>query len=306
MKRVLVFIICTFSIVLIADIVFGVIVTNYVKSHHLPGRFQPLDKLIRQTDAEILLIGNSVIQDAINPQIVEDSMKLSCYNGGIAGQDPFFFETVIDCIFQRHIPQIIVLGLRPEELGENIGDGIFDVLKPYYHIGFNSIDEHFDNMSPDNRLLLKSSFYRFNSIWVRILLYSLFDDTIYTNNGFIGGDIPAQIPTIQEIDHVDKPSERKLNCLKRIINKCKEKGVKIYICFPPCLINFPKDNLPCITTVKSICEQHQVSFFDDHNDYHFKQTPELFHDAVHLNINGAEIYSRKIASRLKKELNNKK
>lgn len=89
MKRVLVFIICTFSIVLITDIVFGVIVTNYVKSHHLPGRFQPLDKLIRQTDAEILLIGNSVIQDAINPQIVEDSMKLSCYNGGIAGQDPF-------------------------------------------------------------------------------------------------------------------------------------------------------------------------------------------------------------------------
>ncbi len=303
MKKLLIFLSCTLAIVIISDMAFGIGFTHYVKTHNLPGRFQPLDKLIRQTDADILFVGNSVIQDAINPSILQDSLRMSCYNGGIVGQDLDFFETVIDCVLQRYSPKMIVLGLRPEEIGENIGNGIYDVLRPYYHIGFNSIDEHFDNMSPENRLLLNSSFYRFNSIWIRILLYSLFDDTKYTANGFIGGDIPAQIPTIQEMNHVDKPSERKINCLKRIVGKCKGRGIKVCICFPPCLINFTQKDLPCITAVENICKQQGILCFVDYNNPFFLSSPELFHDVVHININGAEIYSRQIASKLKKEFN---
>ena len=87
MKKLLIFLSCTLAIVIISDLVFGVCFTNYVKTNDLPGRFQPLDKLIRQTDAEILLIGNSVIQDGIDPAIIEDSTNLSCYNGGAAGQN---------------------------------------------------------------------------------------------------------------------------------------------------------------------------------------------------------------------------
>ena len=143
MKKLLIFLSCTLAIVIISDMAFGIGFTHYVKTHNLPGRFQPLDKLIRQTDADILFVGNSVIQDAINPSILQDSLRMSCYNGGIVGQDLDFFETVIDCVLQRYSPKMIVLGLRPEEIGENIGNGIYDVLRPYYHIGFKSIDEHF-------------------------------------------------------------------------------------------------------------------------------------------------------------------
>lgn len=301
MKKLLIFLSCTLAIVIISDLVFGVCFTNYVKTHDLPGRFQPLDKLIRQTDAEILLIGNSVIKDAIDPSIVEDSVGLSCYNGGIDGQNLEFFETIIDCVLQRHIPKMIVLGFRPEEVGENVGNGIFDVLRPYYHTGYKNIDQHFDNMSPDNRLLFKSSFYRYNTVWVRILLYSFLDDTKYTTNGFTGSDVPAQIPSIRIIDHVDKPSERKINCLKRILGKCKENGVKVCVCFPPCLIEFSPKIIPCIAAVEELCRQQDVLCLNNYNDSFFLSSPKLFHDINHININGAEIYSRQFALRIKKE-----
>lgn len=306
MKKFLIFISCTLTIVIISDFVFGVSFTHYVKTHDLPGRFQPLDKLIRHTEYEILLIGNSVIQDGINPSVIEDSTYLSCYNGGSAGQNIDFFETVIDCALQRYTPKMIVLGIRPEETGDNIGEGLFDVLRPYYHIGFKSIDKHFDNLSPDNRILYKSSFYRYNSVWVRILLYSIFKDTETSINGFNANAVPTQIPTIKEVNKVDVPSERKLNCIKRILRKCQERGIKVCICYPPSLLKFPQEELPCVIAVENICRQYNALCLIDYNDPYFLHTPELFYDAGHVNINGAEIYSRKIASRLKKELNNKK
>ncbi len=303
MKKLLIFLSCTLAIVIISDLAFGVCFTNYVKTHNLPGRFQPLDKLIRQTDAEILLIGNSVIQDGIDPSIIEDSTNLSCYNGGAAGQNLIFFETVIDCALQRYTPKMIVLGIRPEEVGENIGEGLFDVLRPYYHIGYKSIDEHFDNMSSNNKFLYKSSFCRYNSIWVRILLYSLIKEAEYTDNGFNANVVPAQTPTIKHVDNVDVPSERKMNSLKRIFNKCNEKGVKICVCFPPSLLIFPQKDLPCVNAVKELCRQYKAPCFIDYNNPFFLHSPELFYDAGHVNINGAEIYSRQIASKLKKEFN---
>lgn len=303
MKKLLIFLSCTLAIVIFSDLAFGICFTHYVKTHNLPGRFQLLDKLLRQTDADILLIGNSVIRDAIKPSVLQDSMNMSCYNGGIAGQDFDFFEIVIDCVLQRYTPKMIVLGFRPEEIGENMGNGISDVLRPYYHIGYKSIDDHFDNMSPENRLLLNSSFYRFNLIWVRIFLYSFFDDTKYTYDGFIGREVPAQIPIIQNNDHADKPLVRRINCIKRINEKCKKRGIKLCICFPPCLINFTQKELPCITAVKDICKQLGIPCIVDYNNPFFLNSPELFYDINHININGAEIYSRQIASKLKKEFN---
>ena len=298
MRKVFVFIICTILIVVVCDVLVGWASVNYVKSHSLPGRYEPLDRLIRQVEPDVLLLGNSVMQSAIDPEIVESNTTMSCYNGGILGQDVRFFETMLDCVCQRYTPKYVVLGFRPEELGEGVGDGLYDVLRPYYHTGYPAIDEHFDREAPTEKFLLQSSLYRFNIIWVRILLYSLFDHTDYNTNGFNGLGVPAVLPSMQEIRWVDMPVKRKLDTLESMMAKCQSRGTRMVVCIPPALMHFPGDSLPCVSAVKQLCVRYGVDCWIDYADSEFLAKPSLFADNVHLNVNGAKKYSQIIASRL--------
>ena len=276
MKKVSFFILSIIFFVVMADLILGRWSICYVKNHHLPGRYQPLDKLIKDVDTDILLIGNSLIQNGLNPQVLEDSLGMTCYNGGIAGQGLDFFETIVDCALQRYTPRIVVMAFRPEEMGENVGAGLYEVLRPYYHTGYSSLDEHFDNVSPSERFLLKSSLYRFNVVWARILIYSLFDRTEYTSNGFYENKVPSVFPVIRTIDKVDTPVKWKMD--------------------------FPCTPVPCAVAVENLCGRYGVPCFMDYVNQEFLDAPELFSDNAHLNINGAIVYSQLFSSRLKEIL----
>lgn len=299
MKKVIIYIISIIIILFIADFFLGICSRYYIKNHQLTGRYKPLDRLIKEVDTDIVLIGNSAILNSLDPQILEDSLSMTCYNGGIIGQGIEFSETIIDCILQRHTPQMIILGLRPEEMGGNIGEGIYDVLKPYYKMGYTSIDNHFNHTEGIERILINSNLIRFNTIWVRVLLYMLFDNTIYQDNGFMPMEVPQALPIKKIMNGFEEPVKEKLNCIERIIRKCNAKKIKIVICFPPTLIIFNQNTLPCVNTVYDLCKENNVPCFIDYNNYYFLNHPELFYDNGHVNKNGANQYSHLIAKKIK-------
>lgn len=298
MKKVIIYIIGIILCLTIADITLGICCKYYIKNHELRGRYQPLDKLIKKVDADVLLIGNSAILNSANPEIIEDSLTMTCYNGGITGQSVFFFETIIDCILQRHTPKLIVLGLRAEEVGGNIGEGIYDVLKPYYGMGYTSIDDHFNETNSFNRLLLHSNLLRYNTIWVRVLLYMLFDDTTYPENGFMPMEKPSKIPRLKQIEEYEEPIKAKIGCIERIIQKCNTRNIDIVICYPPTLLDFKQENLPCVNAVIDICNRYKTPYLIDYCNKFFISHPELFYDNGHVNKDGADIYSMILSNQL--------
>ena len=298
MKKVVLYLTGIILCIIVADITLGVCCKYYIKNFELKGRYQPLDRLIKKVDTDIILIGNSVILTSLNPEIIEDSLSMNCYNGGIIGQGVYFFETIIDCILQRHTPKMFVVGLRPEEVGKNIGDGIYDVLKPYYDMGYTSIDEHFNKTSGFDRLLLHSNLLRYNTIWVRVLLYMLLDNTTYPKNGFIPKDNPTIIPQPHQIKGYDEPVMAKLNCIERMIQKCKARNVDIVICFPPILSSFNQEEIPCVNAVKDICNRYNTPCLIDYNNKYYQSHPELFYDTGHVNKDGADIYSMILSNQL--------
>lgn len=296
MKKVILYLIGIILCLTIADIAFGVCSKYYIKNYQLIGRYQPLDRLIKEIDSDIILIGNSGILNSVNPKIIEDSLSMTCYNGGITGQGVFFFETIIDCILQRHTPKMIIVGLRPEEVGGNIGEGIYDVLKPYYGLGYTSIDDHFNKTNGFDRFLLHSNLLRYNTIWVRVLLYMLLDDTAYPENGFMPMERPSKIPQLHHIEEHEEPVKAKLDCIERIIQKCKARDINIAICFPPTLSDFKQDSIPCVNAIKDICRRYNTPCLVDYNNKYYQSHPELFYDTGHVNKFGADIYTRKISS----------
>lgn len=299
MRKVIIYIIGTILCLTIADITFGICSKYYIKNYPLIGRYQPLDRLIKEVNTDIICIGNSAILNSVNPEIIEDSLSMTCYNGGTTGQGVFFFETIIDCILQRHTPKMFVIGLRPEEVGGNIGEGIYDVLKPYYGIGYTSIDDHFNNIGGFDRFLLHSNLLRYNTIWVRVLLYMLFDDTTYSQNGFMPKNIPAHIPQLKQLKTHEEPIKAKLECIERIIKKSQARNVDIVICYPPTLYSFNQnDDIPCVKAIKDLCRHYNVLCMIDYNNKYFHKHPELFYDNGHVNKDGADKYSIFLATNI--------
>lgn len=299
MKKVILYIIGIIFCLTIADIAFGICSKYYIKNYQLIGRYQPLDRLIKEVNTDIILIGNSVILNSVNPEIIQDSLSMTCYNGGITGQGVFFFETIIDCILQRHTPKMIVVGLRPEEVGGYIGEGIYDVLKPYYGMGYTSIDDHFNETNGFDRFLLHSNLLRYNTIWVRVLLYMLFDDTTYPENGFMPMDIPSKFPLLHQIEGYEEPVKAKLDCIERIIQKCQARNIDIVVCFPPTLSSFKHEGIPCVNAVKDICNRYYAPCLIDYNNKYYQSHPELFYDTGHVNKFGAENYSKDLSNHLR-------
>jgi len=291
MKKVIIYIIGIIICLVLADITIGFCCKYYIKKYQLVGRYQPLDRLIKEVNTDIICIGNSAILNSVNPEIIEDSLSMTCYNGGITGQGVFFFETIIDCILQRHTPKMFIVGLRPEEVGGSVGEGIYDVLKPYYGMGYTSIDDHFNETSGFNRLLLHSNLLRFNTIWVRVLLYMLFDNTTYSENGFIPKEKPTLIPQLNHIAGYEEPVKAKLECIERIIQKCQARNIKLAICFPPTLLAYDQDTIPCINAVKNLCSYYNTPCLIDYNNQEYQSHPELFYDEGHVNKEGADRYS---------------
>ena len=291
MKKVIIFIIGIIICLVLADITIGFCCKYYIKNYQLVGRYQPLDRIIKEVNTDIICIGNSAILNSVNPEIIEDSLSMTCYNGGITGQGVFFFETIIDCILQRHTPKMIIVGLRPEEVGGNIGEGIYDVLKPYYGLGYTSIDDHFNKTNGFDRFLLHSNLLRYNTIWVRVLLYMLFDDTAYPENGFMPLDKPSKIPQLHHIKEYEKPVKEKLECIERIIQKCQERNIDIVICYPPTLNSFKQKELPCVKAIEDLCHRYKTPCLIDYDNKYFQHHPELFYDEGHVNKDGADKYS---------------
>lgn len=295
MKKVILYIVGTIICLILADFIIGFCSKYYIKNYQLVGRYQPLDRLIKEVDTDIILIGNSAILNSINPEIIENRLSMTCYNGGITGQGVFFFETIIDCILQRHTPKMIIIGLRPEEIGKNVGEGIYDVLKPYYGLGYNSIDGHFNKASGIDRYLLQSNLLRYNTIWVRVLLYMLFDDTKYSKNGFMPKGTPSRFPTIKHVSKCEEPIKEKLDCIERIMQMCKTKNIKLIICFPPTLLSFAPKDIPCVKAVRNLCDYYAIPCYPNYNNNFYLSHPELFYDNGHLNKNGADYYSKDLS-----------
>ena len=284
----------------------GICCKYYIKNYQLTGRYEPLDRLLKTVDSEILIIGNSIILNSLDPKTIEDSLSQSCYNGGIIGQGIDFSETIIDCVLQRYTPKTIILGLRPEEMGGNIGDGIYDILRPYYNMGYTSIDEHLESYSGSKRILLHSNLIRYNTIWIRVLLYMFFDKSIYPQNGFMPKEVPSTLAQQKRMSYCANPSKEKLETIERIIKKCKAKGINIVICFPPTLQIFPQKPILCVEAVEQICKKNDSHFITSYDCQYYQERPELFFDDVHLNINGASLYSKDFAKQLKSQITDKR
>lgn len=303
-KRAIAALIVILGFVFLLDCLVGWGVDGYAGKYGLSGDYTKIEYLLDETDDDIVIIGSSIAINSLIPDVLTDSLGLSVFNGGCNAQNLLFFKCMISGMLRHHSPEYIVLALAPEDLGFP-GFGRLSLLNPYF--GKDSTITSMLSLLNDGKegLFLHSNLYKYNTIWLRVLLQSVLPGKELKYKGFVPHDIPAYLPVLN--DYTDIPAGQsvdslKLQCLNDIIALTQKKGAHLIVTFPPLYQKLYKEgNTLPKQIVEQLCKENNIEIVDYSQSNYFLGRPELFYDNIHLNKNGALVFTNLFIRRLKEQ-----
>lgn len=302
MKKILIWIVSIIIIVAVVDIVFGMGMSYYTRTHKLNGDYRAIDHLIRDSVDELVVLGSSVALNSIDTKKISDSLNIKAYNGGSNGQTFPFYLTLMEIIADKPGLKTVILGMKEASLcDEGLGNR-YNLLVPYYDCGHGAIDSRMESKSALDKLLLKSSLYRYNSIWFRILLYMFMDPGLVEECGFVAKDIPRYYPHKIRVDDTnDIVTDERRQEFEEFVSLCKNKNIRLIVCVPP-RYEAAGDMNSGERYLRQRALSNDFELWFDAKDTPISSDSTLFYDNTHLNYLGADKYTDIVLSRLKNEI----
>ena len=279
----------------------GVILQHYYFkiSHGEQGRTTyAIDSCISNT----IILGSSRAAHHYVSQVISGILNTTCYNAGKDKQRLIYCQAMLEMLYRRYSPKLIILDLNPTafEKNENGLDEL-SVLLPYYstHPEIRYI------VNKRNRFEWAKTFsdlYCFNSLPLKILFNNL-------SNQRDGNDTSGYVPLVIHKEIIpEKPDSLPasypidssiVNCFKAIVKITKDHHSRLIVVVSPIYYLLP-ENLKTMGIAKSVCANEKIVFLD------YSQSPkflthgqEMFLDLGHLNDSSAYLFSELLSRDLK-------
>lgn len=251
-------------------------------------------KTLDEQTADLIVLGSSRARNHYNPEILEDSLGISCYNAGRSGCFLVYQSAQLDLILDRYTPKAIILEVTPYDM--EAGEGDYDRLSgllPYQnHPSFKKVIRKKSHWEPYK---CWSKIYPYNSLVLK-MVKNLKDRGEFNANGFqplhsVWND------SINSYGEHEMPIDKhKTEEMIHIINKCQEKGIKLTMVTSPMFAHCQITRTLSLTD--SLCQKHNIKYYSFLNNPAYEES-KLYHTPDHLNETGAEIFSKHIAHILK-------
>jgi len=254
------------------------------------------------TNADIIILGSSRASHHYIPQLIQDSIGMSCYNTGRDGNYLFYSYSIFKSITKRYTPKIIVLDINPDELGFNqkYYDGLSTLL-PYYKTK-PELQRIINLKSCFERIKLQSSIYPFNSTLLELFKANLNANSEVTKalKGYIplyGSSInKSKIGKVENEVVSARIDTNKIAVLTDLAKECNKLGVKLLVFNSPRYSN--AINVKAEKYIADIMKSNRADFTNYGHDNYFLTNPDLFKDASHLNNNGAIVFTNLVIDRI--------
>ena len=258
---------------------------------------------LNSTTAELLIFGSSTANHHYDPAIFEKRLNMSVYNTGRDANTIFYNYAIFQSILKRYTPKIAILDFNVGE--SRVFPRDYDRLSsllPYYknHPEMQSIIQlkgYFEKFK------LISQIYPFNSLLFTILVgntdYNKSRDYISDEKGFIPLNHiwHSKITTDNSAKNYELDST-KIRILDSFVHECIKDDVQLYICISP-RFKYYSGKDPSVEIVKDIARGNHIPFYNFSKDTLFWNHPEYFADEMHLNAEGAQIFSNKVIDKIK-------
>ena len=297
MKKYILKIVFFFIIVVLFDTIIGA-AGNYLNSHCKNGDTFTRHYIATQCSEDVIIMGSSRANHHYVPQVIADSLQLSCFNAGYDALGILNMFGRYKLICRHHTPKVIIYDIfAPNEIYGSSSDHLqfLDGLKPYADIA--EIDSIFTDVAPIEHYKMRSKVYRYNTKILQIA-GDFMGHTPPPALGYIplNGKITFKTEPYHPEYTVAKPDSVKLNYVRKLIADTRARGIQLVLAISPRYeANDYQDYLPIIR----LCKEERVPLLNHFNDRAFVSQKQLFKDSHHLNDEGARRYSAVISQEVK-------
>ncbi len=253
-----------------------------------------------------IILGSSRAAHHYVSPVISRILNTTCYNAGKDKQRLIYCQAMLEMLYRRYSPRLIILDLNPTafEKNENGLDEL-SVLLPYYssHPEIRSI---VDRRNRFEWVKTFSDLYCYNSLPLKILFNNLsYQRDANDTSGYVPlmihkeiipekpGSLPASYPIDSSI----------VNCFKAIVKMTKDHASRLIVVVSPIYYLLPA-NLKTMEIAKSVCENENINFMDYSQLRGFlTHGQEKFLDMGHLNDSSAYLFSEIFARDLKHLIN---
>lgn len=267
---------------------------------HARGGFTLRDNYICDSlQTDILLSGSSRCVRHYNPQIISDSLGVSCYNSGQMGNGIILNYGRLKMLNERQKPKLVIYDLHPgfDMLVGDDNHRYLTWLKGHYDR--EGIADIFCSVDNTEKYKMKSQLYRYNSRIIELVSDYLQPLSNAKPDGF--SPLKGEIDILKIRSNVETPRHYKFDKLKlEYINKYIQEVGAEHIVFVVSPSWYGMDTLQ-FKPVKEICEQQHIAFIDYSNSPKYVHHDEFFKDGNHMNAKGADEFTKDLVNSLREE-----
>lgn len=246
---------------------------------------------MERQEAKLVVLGSSRARNHYDPKILEDSLGLSCFNAGRSGYFLMYQSAQLHVMLSRYTPEHIILDIVPYDFTGGNNYDRMSVLLPYKD--HEEVHRFLKMRSDFEMWKCISDIYPYNSMFLK-LISNLKDRGVFHKNGFqpLYGHHNGE-KSVYDNDSIPTDAD-KIEEFNAIIKLCKSKGIGLTVVTSPFYADYRKQT-STTKLVKEICNDEGIVYLNFLNDSDFDDI-KLFHTADHLNTEGVDLFSKKIAS----------
>ena len=279
---------------------------KYVYEKHPTPDAKAFAHLIETPSEDIYIFGSSRVVHGYVSNIFADTMNLSCLNAGREQTNILYTDVVANAILRKHTPKLIIFDLNAKEsVAHTTANSkliLASLMMPYIDAD-TSFQRVAKNLFPKEMVIAKASVLQeFNSqVLPLILNFNKKTDNRISQNGYIpvrGSNVSNVLPNIN--DFVETYDSVSKNYFEDFIKTVLSNNIKLYVVQSPYYVQ-KFSTSPTLQQFLPIVKKYNVPFLDYSFDTAFVKG-EYFYDNVHLNDVGAHVFSKRLASDIKKDI----
>ena len=290
MKKFILKVLLFFALVVIMDFAWGG-VFSWLRGHAKGGSTANCEYIANHCEDDIIILGSSRATHHYVPQIIEDSLGLSCYNCGEEGNGIVLAYGRFKMLTNRYKPKLIIYEITPgyDYSAIEPNSKYLGYLRPYYNKkGIKPLFESFD----DELSILKMQSKMYQNFGK--LLPDLVDNFIFRDNkkGYspLYGKIKADINNLPKEERINEIDSIKLYYVERLIVDAKSANIPIvFVVSPRFGIDSDTNNYEVEI---ALCKRYDVPYYNYLNYSPIANEADYFQDMGHLNNEGAYAFSR--------------
>ena len=296
MKKFLLKVFVFFLALIIVDRALGMVFT-YMGKHAKGGYIGHHTYVTDKANEDILIFGSSRAIHHYNPQILSDSLRMSCSNCGQDGNGIVLFYGMWQIIKERHQPNMIIYDISTSfDLyeGESNQKYLGWLRMDYDRPGVKQI---FDSVDPTEKCKMMSMLYRHNSKFMQIITDYVHPIFGIAGNGFLPlkGEMNKMKIREKKNGMVEKQVDSlKISFINKLIDETEDMEL-VFVASP----TWYEPNKADYQPVRELCEKRNVRFVDFSDNEKYVHQDKWFKDGTHLNARGADEFTRDIIEWLK-------